>query len=154
VKIPRFGLVRWGQKNIMTRHLPGHSVNITLASTARAPREARDALRRLGPDLPLDVLDDATLLVSELVTNSVRHAASGAGSRIRLRIDQLPGGVRVEVADWGPGFTVQTARPRDDGGFGLLLVRQIATRWGIERDDTTRVWFEIERSPGGLPAAC
>lgn len=129
--------------------VPSQSVDITLASTTRAPREARDALRRLGPDLPLDVLDDATLLV----TNSVRHAASGAGSRIRLRIEQLRGGVRVEVVDWGPGFTVHAARPRHDGGFGLLLVRCLATRWGIERDDTTHVWFEIERSPGALPAA-
>jgi anti-sigma regulatory factor (Ser/Thr protein kinase) len=138
----------------MTGPSPHHGVDVTLASTARAPRQAREALRRVGPDLPPDVLDDATLLVSELVTNSVRHAASSAGSRIRLRIEQLPGGVRVEVVDWGPGFALRSARPTDDGGFGLLLVRSLATRWGVERDETTRVWFEIERSPGELPAAC
>lgn len=138
----------------MTGNVPGHSVDVTLPSTARAPREARDAVRRLGSELPADVLDDAVLLVSELVTNSVRHAAAGPGSRVRLRIEQLHGGVRVEVLDWGPGFALRAARPRDDGGFGLLLVRHLATRWGIDRNATTRVWFEIERSPADRPTAC
>jgi anti-sigma regulatory factor (Ser/Thr protein kinase) len=132
----------------MAAEANGYRVDVTLPSTARAPREAREILRRVGPDLPADVLDDAALLVSELVTNTVRHASTGPGSRLRLRAEQLPGGIRVEVLDWGPGFTLQTARPREDGGFGLLLVRRLATRWGIERADTTRVWFEIERAPG------
>jgi anti-sigma regulatory factor (Ser/Thr protein kinase) len=130
----------------------GYRVDVTLPSTARAPREAREILRRLGPDLPADVLDDAALLVSELVTNTVRHAATGPSSRVRLRAEQLPGGIRVEVLDWGEGFTPQATRAREEGGFGLLLVRRIATRWGVERTDTTRVWFEIERSPGQVPA--
>jgi anti-sigma regulatory factor (Ser/Thr protein kinase) len=128
----------------MTAETTGHSVDLTLPATARAPREARDVVRRLGADLPKDMLDDAALLVSELVTNTVRHASEGPGSRVRLRVEQVRDGIRVEVLDWGPGFTLETARTRDDGGFGLLLVRRVATRWGIERTDTTRVWFEIE----------
>lgn len=129
----------------------GHTVDVTIASTARAPREARDVVRRFAPGVAPDVLADAVLLVSELVTNTVRHASSGPGSRVHLRVAELAGGIRVEVVDWGPGFRARSVGPRGDGGFGLLLVRRMATRWGVERNHTTRVWFEIERPP--LPAA-
>lgn len=136
----------------MTDEIDGHQVDVTLASTTRAPREARDILRKFGPGLPEGILADATLLVSELVTNTVRHASAGPRSRVHLRVAELSGGVRVEVADWGPGFSLCAVGPREDSGFGLLLVRRLATRWGIERDDTTRVWFEIVRPDAGVPA--
>lgn len=126
------------------------TIDVALPSNAKAPGIARQVLRRFRSELPDRVLEDAALLVSELVTNSVRHAATGPGSRIRLRVQQLPAGIQVEVLDWGPGFRPGVARPQGEGGFGLLLVRRLATRWGIERGDTTRVWFEIERErPAG-----
>lgn len=126
------------------------SVDLTLPANARAPGAARQALGRFAAELPRGLLDDAALLVSELVTNSVRHAATAPRSRLRLRVERLPAGIRVEVLDWGPGLSPRAARTRDEGGFGLLLVQRLATRWGIERTDTTCVWFELDRDPGGL----
>lgn len=125
------------------------SVDVTLPTNARAPAVARQVLRRFGSELPDGLLDDAALLLSELVTNSVRYAATGPGSRLRLRVERRPAGIRVEVLDWGPGFSPRAARLRDDGGFGLLLVQRLATRWGIEQTDTTRVWFEIAEHRAG-----
>jgi anti-sigma regulatory factor (Ser/Thr protein kinase) len=94
---------------------------------------------------------DVRLLVSELVTNSVRHAQIGPEDSIllKLRIDDV--NVRVEVSDGGPGFDLPEADPTAelarDSGWGLFFVTQLADRWGIERDEG-RVWFEIERASG------
>jgi anti-sigma regulatory factor (Ser/Thr protein kinase) len=104
---------------------------------------------------PLDrAVDEATketlyLLVSELVTNSVRHGRSEGGGEIELSASASPDKVRVEVADPGPGFA---ARPRADGqdqgsGWGLHLVDALSNRWGTERDGRMRIWFELDVPP-------
>jgi len=114
---------------------------------APAARRALGALRApLGPDL----FDDVSLLVSELVTNSVRHGEVGPDGQIELNVDVGDDRVRVEVDDRGLGFDARTA-PRMDsdrgGGFGLYLVDHLADRWQTERHDgATRVWFELSRS--------
>jgi anti-sigma regulatory factor (Ser/Thr protein kinase) len=84
------------------------------------------------------------LLVSELVTNSVKHAGAGPGEPIDLELRASADKVRVEVGDPGPGFEPTMARS-EPGGFGLLLVARLADRWGVERDPRTCVWFEIDR---------
>ena len=92
------------------------------------------------------------LLVSELVTNSVRHAAASA-TPVGLAMRIADGTVRVEVHDGGSGFEPGTPKPRDAdagyGGYGLFLVERMASRWGVETDDGTRVWFELDLSPAG-----
>jgi anti-sigma regulatory factor (Ser/Thr protein kinase) len=123
------------------------SVEIVLAATAQAPAEARAAFAKLGDQLARPVFRDGLLLVSEVVTNSVRHAANGPDSRIHLRARADRGMLRVDVWDWGPGFAAEALvrrRPDDEGGFGFVLVRRLATRWSVERDRATRVWFEID----------
>jgi len=109
---------------------------------------ARQALRRLARELPGPVLEDIRLLVSELVTNSVRHAGLGPESTIGLRVDVGPDRVRVEVSDPGPGFEPGQESPSiyQDSGWGLYLVEQVATRWGVDVENATRVWFEIDRT--------
>jgi anti-sigma regulatory factor (Ser/Thr protein kinase) len=92
------------------------------------------------------VLDDIRLLVSELVTNAVRHADARSAGEVGLDVTIDRGRVRVEVADPGAGFEPQ---PRDDemnrpGGWGLYLVDRIADRWGVVRNHLNRVWFEID----------
>jgi anti-sigma regulatory factor (Ser/Thr protein kinase) len=78
-----------------------------------------------------------------LVTNAVTHV----GSDVRLRVEKLPAGVRVRVFDGG-GDPMQ-ARPRDvppdsPTGRGLLIVDNVADRWGVERTDAGKqVWFEL-----------
>ncbi len=127
---------------------PEHRVaDTTFPATALAPAQARAALVGLGEHLPEGCLSDAVLLISELVTNSVRHAASGPESRVLVRVTATTSRLRVEVYDWGPGFDAEeTPEPRagGDSGFGLHLVRALATRWGVDCGGTTRVWFELD----------
>jgi anti-sigma regulatory factor (Ser/Thr protein kinase) len=125
----------------------------TLESSPRAPSEARRAVEELALDLdltdPVDValLRDVQLLVSELVTNSVRH--SGSDEAIRLRAWVRENGLRVEIADGGFGFEREDTPSGDDdeSGRGLLILDSLTDRWGVSRDARTRVWFEIARSP-------
>ena len=101
-----------------------------------------DGLRgELGPDM----LEDLRLLVTELVTNSVRYA-SGSSVDLRVRITRRR--VRVEVGDSGRGFA-QRSPPEPTAasasGRGLYFVERLADRWGVEQKRGTRVWFEIDR---------
>ena len=87
------------------------------------------------------------LLVSELVTNSVRHV-TGSTQPVVLAVRIGSRMIRVEVHDGGSGFDPGKPEPRGaDGGFGLYLVERMASRWGVERRDETRVWFELDREP-------
>ena len=107
---------------------------------------ARDALEQFGDHVDERRLGDLRLLVSEVVTNAVRHAGMTEGETIRLEIADSAGGrVRVEVSDQGTGFT---PTPRDPdlerpGGWGLYLVEELADRWGVETGNRTLVWFEL-----------
>lgn len=116
------------------------SHRLELPRDERAPAVARRAVDELGAAWNAATLSDARLLVSELVTNSVRH---GFGDRITVDIDSDRAGVvRCEVIDDGTGFV---PRGRDDrlvGGWGLDLVEQIAQSWGV-REGSTHVWFEL-----------
>ena len=115
---------------------------LDIARDDRAPRVARRVLEELAEDLDPTVLDNARLLVTELVSNSVRH---GDGDQVRLVLD-VPARdrLRCEVVDDGNGF-LPLARPvgtREDGGFGLYLVETLSEAWGV-REGSTHVWFEL-----------
>jgi anti-sigma regulatory factor (Ser/Thr protein kinase) len=115
---------------------------LDIARDDRAPVVARSALDDLDPALPEDLLEDARLLVTELVTNSVRH---GHGDIVRLVLDRPePDRLHCEVVDDGHGF-LPLARPvgsKDEGGWGLYLVEKLARTWGV-REGSTHVWFEL-----------
>jgi anti-sigma regulatory factor (Ser/Thr protein kinase) len=134
------------------------SVDLILSLRPQAAKEARDGVDRLAERVAPEILDDVRLLVSELVTNSVRHGAVPQDGRIELRAALTSSAVRVEVVDTGGGFTLATRTRSADraGGWGLYLVQRIASRWGIDSSggQTTRVWFEIDREPSlsGLTA--
>jgi anti-sigma regulatory factor (Ser/Thr protein kinase) len=96
--------------------------------------------------LPASVREDVLLLVTELVTNAVRHADVGPEHSLRVKLRLSPRRVRVDTFDPGTGFTRAFASSRGDesGGWGLFLVDQIADRWGVRRMASgTCVWFEI-----------
>jgi anti-sigma regulatory factor (Ser/Thr protein kinase) len=99
----------------------------------------------LGPDHP--GRETARLLASELVTNAVLHSASSRpGGSITVTIMDVPGGIRVEVADEGSEFSVPVVRddPLALDGRGLLLVQTLADDWGYRRDPAgTTVWFQV-----------
>ena len=97
--------------------------------------------------LDADHAQSLRLIVSELVTNALRHGADG--ERIDLAVTPKPEFLCVQVTDDGPGLA---PRPRasateDEGGFGLYFVEQLARRWGVTRENRrTRVWFELDYS--------
>jgi anti-sigma regulatory factor (Ser/Thr protein kinase) len=85
-------------------------------------------------------------LLTELVTNAVRHADAGPGRLVRVELRQRRGAVRVAVCDEGRGFAPEArcSRPDEAGGWGLVLVDRIADRWAVTRMASgTCVWFEI-----------
>jgi serine/threonine-protein kinase RsbW len=117
-------------------------------ASVEAPAAARRALERAG--VPEDLLEDAQLLVSELVTNSVRHARMRRGQWVGVRARPRLGGVRLEVCDPGPGFPAPPPVPASEdrfGGRGLPIVDLLADRWGAGRtaDGRWEVWAELDR---------
>jgi len=121
------------------------------ASGLDTPSVARHELERWLPDsLGESERGALRLLVSELVTNSIRHAGeTEAPVALDVRIDD--GTIRVEVGDRGTGFEPKLPVPRgaDEGfgGYGLFLVERMASRWGVDTADGTRVWFELDLAP-------
>ena len=114
-----------------------------------AARCARRAVREeLSDALPGRKLADVELLVSELATNSVRHAGCGESDELAIEADVRPDRVRVRLSDAGHGFEVgrpQAPPAGATGGYGLVLLERLSDRWGIQRDDGFSVWFEVER---------
>jgi anti-sigma regulatory factor (Ser/Thr protein kinase) len=107
---------------------------------------ARNALLPLDERLEPLVMEDVRLLVSELVTNSVRHAGTPASDHVQLEVSFDDETLHVQVADSGAGFEPRPrqAAPTKPGGWGLFLVEKLADRWGVARNNLTRVWFEID----------
>ena len=119
-----------------------------LSVTPEAAAEARHALGDIADVLPDGRARDVRLLVSELVTNAVRHANLAAGDVILLVIELVEQVLRVEVHDPGGGFvpTAPSPDPARPSGWGLYLVAELADRWGVHSDDRTLVWFELDRA--------
>jgi len=117
---------------------------ISLERTTDAPREARRRVREICSNFAPDKVENAVLLVSELVTNAVKYGPEDEA--IRLIIEPRETTSRFTVHDLGGG-PLPEMRERDDpapGGHGLRLVDTLADRWGVERG-STRVWFELDR---------
>ena len=123
------------------------TITVDIPRDPRAPANARRAVDQLSGRVAEDVIPDVKLLVSELITNSVKYGGEGA---VQLVIDiEDERKMRVEVVDQGVGF-VPVARDRpatEVGGWGLHLVQTLSNRWGVY-EGSTHVWFEIDRRPG------
>lgn len=120
-------------------------IDLRLVSRPEAVPHARRAFDDLIGVASEACLEDARLLVSELVTNSIRHGDLAAGQDIELRADVEGDALHVEVRDPGGGFQLRprTAGSEEDSGWGLYLVGLLAERWGVSSDGSTSVWFEI-----------
>jgi anti-sigma regulatory factor (Ser/Thr protein kinase) len=114
---------------------------LALPSDSTAPGRARGALRTISE---LDAIrDDASLVVSELVTNAVKH--SGATDRDRITLSVFGDGDRVKIQVHDPARTELLPRLRNQeiGGLGLQLVDRIARTWDTERRNGRIVWADL-----------
>jgi anti-sigma regulatory factor (Ser/Thr protein kinase) len=122
-------------------------VELSLAGGVEAPAAARRALStaldgRVGERLT----GDALIVVSELVTNAIRHGGSrGPDATVRVDAALLDGLLRIEVTDPGPGFEPGGHGPRADGGYGLHLLDRLSARWGVAGAEPVTVWVELPR---------
>ena len=128
----------------------GQLAEIELPIGSLAPGAARMVIDHCLTGLVAPwVLQDARLLATELVTNSVRHGDLESGTTIVLRMDLTAKTLRLEVENAGTAGAVTSSsggRREGYGGYGLELVELLATRWGVSRDHNTTVWLEIGRA--------
>jgi anti-sigma regulatory factor (Ser/Thr protein kinase) len=140
-------LAQRARPRVARENISSTEVRLRLSSGPDAVSAARRGLDSLEAELGAQRLNDMRLLVSELVTNSVRHARPGEGDELELEVSVRQELIRVCVSDRGPGFEVSPREPDDDpgSGWGLFLVERLSDRWGVELNGRTQVWFELER---------
>lgn len=134
--VRRLGVERHGRDGLRMR----------LGSGPEAAAQARKAIAKLRADLDPPLMETLRLLVTELVTNSVRHTEADS---ITLRVAIGKAGVLTEVVDDGPSFDPDCLdQPgTEDCGWGLFLVQRLSKKWGVKADNgTKRVWFELQRA--------
>jgi anti-sigma regulatory factor (Ser/Thr protein kinase) len=115
---------------------------VSLPAEAMSVRRARAVVAAHCAAWGLDgVSEDASLIASELVSNSVQHA----GTVIQLTVSAFPGVLRLEVSDQSTRpIRPQTPPASADGGRGLLLVDSLAAHYGVEgRPDGKTIWAEL-----------
>ena len=122
------------------------SIELSLPPDTKAAAVARHAIRAdLTGTVDATMIERAELLVTELVTNAVRHAGLEPADEIVVSIRARRGYVWGRVSDHGAGFRPHRGTPRPDAGqgWGIVLVDRIARRWGANASDGTQVWFEL-----------
>ncbi|HVL64734.1 MAG TPA: ATP-binding protein [Actinomycetota bacterium] len=133
-------------------------IRFDVVARPTAPAEARRRLaREVGSVVPDDHLEILKLLVTELVTNALRHSpAGGRDWRIAVDVECSRSRVRVAVRDPGRGFERRAPAPGpyDVSGRGLFLVDRLADRWGVDNAGGTCVWFELHAADVGDSLCC
>lgn len=125
--------------------------SLTVPGSPEHVSVARKFVAQALEGLPGVDSEAATLLTSEVVTNAVRHTASGApGGTVAVVVVRMPDGVLIEVTDEGSaGVPVVKGELLATEGHGLFLVRQMAAQWGYLRDTGgTTVWFHLVAADG------
>jgi len=132
------------------RLVDGELVEVVVALDARAPRTARNfVVQCLKRRVVASALDSAELVVSELVTNSLRHGGAPM-DEVVVSVELMPDWFRVGVQGSGSQAVI-AAQPPDletGRGFGLNLVQLLSERWGVERLAVggTQVWAQLPRA--------
>jgi anti-sigma regulatory factor (Ser/Thr protein kinase) len=133
------------------------SLTRTFHNDPQAAWSARQALQEFRGDISPRSYQTLSLLVSEAVTNAVRHALCGPGTHVKLEVVVSPAIVRAEISDRGMGFDPSgVAEPDPDrvGGWGLYLLEELSDLWGVVHDEErgwTRVWFELGNHGDAAP---
>jgi anti-sigma regulatory factor (Ser/Thr protein kinase) len=127
-----------------------HDIRRRLLREPIAAAAARRELEVFRGELDQVVYEDVALLMTELITNSVKHAGPDAGDHIDVDVAVMPDRIRVDVRDGGPGFKHRGRDPDADHAlhWGLHLIEALADRWEIVSGTGaagTVVWFEVDR---------
>lgn len=119
-------------------------LSITIPGDIRAAEAARRAVSAFAPVVGAPKLEVITLVVNELVTNSLIHSAMD-GAEIAVTLQANEGRFRGEIRDPGPGFEPPSGDldPLAPAGRGLFLVSELTDSWGVETNPFTCVWFEM-----------
>jgi anti-sigma regulatory factor (Ser/Thr protein kinase) len=129
----------------------GLRLDLRLEARPENVSDVRRALELL--DMPASLLDDAKLLASELVSNSIRHSGLRPDQFLHFRAYWSGRALRVSVRDRAEGAEPSTVvgsirpSPGAESGWGLYLVDRIASRWGTKFDGGPGYWFELEPPP-------
>ena len=120
---------------------------VVLKGGVDAASTARHAIAEHAPGLSQTALYDVELLVSELVSNAVRHGGAAEETPLFFDFRRYDGHVRVELLHPGSTFKPPGGTPPtgdSSGGWGLFLVDRVADRWGVRPGASgTCVWFEV-----------
>jgi two-component sensor histidine kinase len=123
-------------------------VSLRLPRGPEAPRRARHAvIDELSGRLDATAINDVALVVTELVTNSIREGAGGGAQELGLDVGVVADHVLIAVSDRGSQIVPRVRRGGNGAtlGLGLQLVDRLAQAWGVARDGAghTRVWCEL-----------
>ncbi|MEA2429923.1 MAG: serine/threonine-protein kinase RsbW [Thermoleophilaceae bacterium] len=122
---------------------------VELPGGLRAPQLARRVVEEhFTAALDADRLASVELLTTELVSNAVRHGGAEDGKTVILHLALAPGCLRIEVCDPGKGFDAGTPSPYGEGGYGLFIVSEVSSRWGVAHDVDNCAWFELDLPAG------
>lgn len=111
--------------------------------------DARALLRHLTTPLAREDLFAAALVVTELVTNAIRHGGGGEDDAFEIGIKRSAGSLRIMVTQTGPLFDAREVlgRPRKElGGWGLLMLDRLSSGWGVDHE-RRGVWAELAVDP-------
>ena len=128
---------------------PRRHLQLTLPACPQPVRLARQVTREVLLAWRLaHVEETAVLIVSELVTNAVRHATCTDAITLELRVVQTR--LRIEAYRCRPGLVVpRTTGQFDEPGFGCALLDALADKWGVRETVTgTTAWAELDVEPG------
>ena len=133
-------------------NLPGEytsstRIELMLRGGSAPACQARERVAALNGMTPRSVRAVVLLLLTELVTNAVRHGGASSGLPVEVVVARSPRGLRVAVTYPGAGFEWRDRERTavcEASGYGLFLVDRMASRWGIEREQSSAtVWFEL-----------
>jgi len=120
-------------------------LELTLPPDARSVRVAREATRQGLDHFPSECVEIAAAIVSELVSNAIRHGSPP----ISLHVVPKPSRIKISVTDASSSApVVKSASPLDQQGRGLEIVEALSDRWGVTTGDAGKsVWCELDVLP-------